>query len=150
MVSESRPLLPPDSPHQSTSSTTVTVPSPSIVAMHVNRRLYMCANRKLHSSTLFGQSGHSYTPYHMVAESRPLYPLIRLIKGTPSTTVTVPSPSIVAMHVNRRLHMYDNRKLHSSTLFGQSGHSYTPYHMVAESRPLNLLIRLLRTPPRLR
>src|SRR6056300_1314932 len=71
--------IPPVSPHQYTSSTTATVPSPSIGNRHVNRRLHMCANRKLHSSKLFERSGPSYTPYHMMAESRPLYLLFRLI-----------------------------------------------------------------------
>ena len=44
-------------------------------------RLHMCAIRKLHSSKLFGRPGPTYTPYHMVAESRPLYLLIRLIRS---------------------------------------------------------------------
>ena len=48
--------------------------------------------------------------------------------------------------VNRRLRMYANRKLRSSKLFERSGPSYTPYHMMAESRPLNLLLRLSNTP----
>ena len=68
--------------HQATSSTTVTVPRRSIANRHCNRRLHMCANRKLHSSELFGRSGPTYTPYHMVAESRPLYLLLCLI-GAP-------------------------------------------------------------------
>ena len=71
---------PPDSPHQTTSSTTATVPRRSIANRHVKRRLHMCANRKLHSSKLFRRSGPTYTPYHMMVESRPLYLLICLIK----------------------------------------------------------------------
>ena len=42
--------------------------------------------------------------------------------------------------------MYANRKLRSSKLFCRSEPPYTPYHMVAESRPLYLLIRLIKTP----
>src|SRR6056300_468014 len=66
-----------------------------------------------------------------------------------STTATVPRRSIANRHVNRRLHMYASRKLRSSKLFERSGPSYTPYHMMAESRPLYLLFRLVRTPLRL-
>src|SRR6056300_152467 len=115
--------IPPAPPRQGTSSTTVTVPRRSIANRHVNRRLHMCANCKLHSSKLFERSGPSYTPYHMMAESRPLYLLLRLGQGTSSTTVTVPRRSIANRHVNRRLHMYANRKLHSSKLFGRPGPS---------------------------
>ena len=42
------------------------------------------------------------------------------------------------------------RKLYSSKLFRPSGPTYTPYHIIAESRPLYLLIRLIRPPLRLR
>ena len=73
--------IPPDSPHQTTPSTTATVPRRSIHNRHVKRRLHMCAKRKLHSSKLFRRSGPTYTPYHMMAESRPLYLLIRLIRS---------------------------------------------------------------------
>src|SRR5210317_1949031 len=85
----------------------------------------------------------------MVAESRPLYLLLRLIQDTSSTTATVPSPSIAKVRVIRRLHMYAKRKLHSSMLFDPSGPSYTPCHMMAESRPLYLLLRLIGAPLRL-
>src|SRR6056300_988898 len=71
--------IPPDSPHKSTSSTTATVPSPSIAKVRINRRLHMYANRTSTMSKLFEPPWPSYTPYHMVAESRPLYLLIRLI-----------------------------------------------------------------------
>src|SRR5210317_1953246 len=74
--------IPPASPHQGTSSTTATVPSPSIANRHVKRRLYMYANCKSGSSKLFGRSGPTYTPYHMMVESRPLYLLLCLI-GAP-------------------------------------------------------------------
>src|SRR6056300_1442908 len=66
-----------------------------------------------------------------------------------STTATVPRRSMANRHVNRRLHRYANRKLRSSKRFDRSWSSYTPYHMMAESRPLYLLFRLVRTPLRL-
>ena len=71
----------PDSPHQIPSSTTATVPSLSIANRHVKHRLHRCAIRKSDSSKLFGRSGPTYTPYHMMVESRPLYLLIRLIRS---------------------------------------------------------------------
>src|SRR5210317_1999865 len=70
--------------------------------------------------------------------------------GTSSTTATVPSPSIAKVRCNRRLHTYAIRNLHSSKLFGRSGQTYTPYHMMAESRPLYLLLWLIWAPLRLR
>src|SRR5210317_1048649 len=70
--------------------------------------------------------------------------------GTSSTTATVPRPSIANRHVKRRLHKYAIRKSGSSKLFGRSGPTYTPYHMMVESRPLYLLLRLMRAPLRLR
>ena len=73
--------IPPTPPHEGTSLATATVPRRSIANRHVNRRLHMCANRKLHSSKLFERSGPSYTPYHMMAESRPLYLLLRLVRA---------------------------------------------------------------------
>jgi hypothetical protein len=76
-------------------------------------------------------------------------PPVSPIQDASSTTATVPRRSIANRHVNRRLHMYANRKLRSSKLFERSGPSYTPYHMMAESRPLYLLFRLFRTPLRL-
>ena len=79
---ESTSIPPPDSPHQTTPSTTATVPRRSIPNRHVKRRLHMCAKRKLHSSKLFLQLGPTYTPDHMMVESRPLYLLFGLI-GTP-------------------------------------------------------------------
>src|SRR6056300_1150698 len=111
----------------------------------------MSAKRKLRSSKLFERSGPSYTPYHMMAENRPLtsIPPVSPSQDASSTTATVPRRSIANRHVNRRLHMYAKRKLRSSKLFERSGPSYTPYHMMAESRPLYLLFRLFRTPLRL-
>src|SRR5210317_1171597 len=72
--------IPPALANQGTSSTTATVPRRSIAIRHVNRRLRRCANRKLRSSKLFDPSGPSYTSYHMVVESRPLYLLFRLFR----------------------------------------------------------------------
>jgi hypothetical protein len=136
MMAESRPLYLLLRLIQDTSSTTATVPRPFIANRHVNRRLHMCANRKLRSSKLFDLSGPSYTPYHMMAESRPLYLLLRLIQDTSSTTATVPRPSIANRHVNRRLHMCANRKFRSSKLFDRSGPSYTPYVCLCPNFPL--------------
>ena len=51
----------------------MTVPRRSIANRHSICRLRMCAYRKLHSSKLFERSGPSYTLYHMMAETRPLY-----------------------------------------------------------------------------
>src|SRR5210317_350686 len=62
----------------------------------------------------------------------------------------VPRRSTANRHVKRRLHRYANRKLHSSKLFGRSGPTYTPHHMMVESRPLYLLLCLIGTPLRLR
>jgi hypothetical protein len=67
-------------------------------------------------------------------------------QGTSLTTATVPRRSIANRHVNRRLNMCDNRKLRSSKLFDRWGPSYAPYHMMVESRPLYLLLRLVRAP----
>ena len=103
---------------------------------------YMSANRKLRSSKLFGRSGPTYTPYHMMAESRPLYLLLHLIEGTSSTTATVSSPSIANRHSANVVYIYVSQSqiTRSSKLFGRSGPTYTPYHMMAESRPLYLLL----------
>src|SRR5210317_445677 len=70
--------------------------------------------------------------------------------GTSSTTATVPRRSIAKLRCKRRLHMYANRKLHSSKLFDRPWRSYTPYHMMVESRPLYLLFCIIRAPLRLR
>src|SRR5210317_1690667 len=75
-------MVPPALPHRGTSSTTATVPRRSIAHRHIKRRLHRYANRKSGSSKLFGRSGLSYTPYHMMVESRPLYLLLCLI-GAP-------------------------------------------------------------------
>src|SRR6056300_349449 len=74
--------IPPDSPHQTTSSTTATatVPRRSIANRRVKRRLHRYAIRKSGGSKLLCRPGPTYTPYHMMVESRPLYLLIRLIR----------------------------------------------------------------------
>src|SRR6056300_1275403 len=95
-----------------------------------------------------GLPTHHTIPYHMVVESRPIPP-VSPIQDASSTTATVPRPSIANRHVNRRLHMYANRKLRSNKLFERAGPSYTPYNMMAENRPLYLLFRLFRTTLRL-
>src|SRR6056300_839250 len=73
--------IPPVSPIQDASSTTATVPRRSIANRHVNRRLHMCAKRKLRSDKLIKPLGSSYTPYHMMAKSRPLLLLLCLIRA---------------------------------------------------------------------
>ena len=57
------------------------VPRRSIVATRVNRRLYIYAKRKFSMSEQFEQTEPSYTSYHMMAETRPLYLLLRLIRA---------------------------------------------------------------------
>ena len=118
--------VPPASPHLGTSSTTATVPRRSIANRRVIRRLYMCAKRKLHSSELFGRSGPTYTPYPYDGGESTSIPPASPHLGTSSTTATVPRRSIANRRVIRRLHMCDNRKLHSSELFGRSGSNHTP------------------------
>src|SRR6056300_1741336 len=122
--------IPPVSPSQDASSTTATVPRRSIANRHVNRRLHMYASRKLRSSKLFERSGPSYTPIPYDGGESTSLPPVSPIRDASSTTATIPSPSIANRHVNRRLHMYANRKLRSSKLFERSGPSYTPYHMM--------------------
>jgi hypothetical protein len=73
--------IPPALANQGTSSTTAAVPRRSIANRRCNRRLHRCANRNLHSSKLFGRSGPTYTPYHIMVESRPLYLLLWLIRA---------------------------------------------------------------------
>src|SRR5210317_655824 len=87
-------------------------------------------------------------PYDGV-ESTSIPPLSP-IQDASSTTATVPTPSIANRHVNRRLHMYANRKLRSSKLLDRPTPAYTPHHMMAESLPLYLMFRPFRTPLRLR
>src|SRR5210317_1178814 len=141
--------IPPDSPHKSTSSTTATVPSPSIAKVRIIRRLHMYANRKSGMSKLFEPPWPSYTPHHMVAESRPLPLLIRLINPPLRLQRRYQAHPLLKVRIIRRLHMYANRKSGMSKLFEPPWPSYTPYHMVAESRPLYLLIRLINPPLRL-
>jgi hypothetical protein len=65
----------------------------------------MFANRKFRRSMPFGLPGPSYTPYHMMAESRPHNLLLRLVKRTSSTTATVPCLSIAKLRIIRRLYV---------------------------------------------
>src|SRR5210317_41483 len=124
--------IPPDSLHKSTSSTTATVPSPSIAKVRIIRRLHMYANRKSGMSKLFEPPWPSYTPYHMVAESRPLYLLIRLI-NPPLRLQRRYQAQPLLKYASYVAHMYANRKSGMSKLFEPPWPSYTPYHMVAES-----------------
>jgi hypothetical protein len=108
----------------------------------------MYANRKLHSSKLFERSGPSYTIPYDGGESTSIPPALPH-RGPSSTTATVPRPSIANRHVKRRLHICAKRKSGSSKLFRRSGPTYTPYHMMVESRPLYLLLCLIGAPFRL-
>src|SRR5210317_453009 len=135
--------------HLSAYSTTATVPRRSIANRHVNRRLHMCAKRKSPSSKLFERSGPSYTPYHMMAESRPLYLLFRLFR-TPLRLQRryhadpLPTGTSIVVYI-----CVPNANHAAACCLNVQGLSYTPYHMMAESRPLHLLFRLFRTPLRL-
>src|SRR6056300_212017 len=117
MMAESRPLQLLLRLIRAHFSTTATVPRRSIANRHSIRRLHMCAKRKFSMSEQFEQAEPSYTPYHMMAESRPLYLLLRLLLGTFSTTVTVPRRSIANRHSIRRVHMCANRKFSMSEQF---------------------------------
>ena len=55
--------------------------------------------------------------------------------------------SIANRRCKRRLHRYANRKL---GLFGRSGPTYIPYHIMVESRPPYLLLCPIGAPLRLR
>src|SRR5210317_675295 len=120
------------------------VPCRLITNRHSIRRLHMCANRKFSMSEQFEQAEPSYTSYHMMAggESTSIPPAAPH-PGTFSTTATVPRRSIAKLCCNRRLHMCANRKFSMSEQFEQAEPSYTSYHMMAESRPLYLLLRLI-------
>src|SRR5210317_1032317 len=95
--------IPPVSPIQDASSTTATVPRPSIANRHVNRRLHTYAHRKVRSSKLGERLGPSYTPIpYDGGESDSISPVSPTHVAS-STTATVPRPSIANRHVNRRL-----------------------------------------------
>ena len=117
--------IPPDLPHLGTSSTTAMVPRRSIANRRVIRRLHMCDKRKLHSSELFGRSGPTYTPLPYDGGESTSIPPASPYRGTSLTltTATVPRRSIANRRVNRRLHMWDKRKLRSSKLFCRAGPS---------------------------
>ena len=125
------------------------VPRPSIANRHSIRRLHMCSNRKFSMSEQFEANGtFLHTIPYDGGDSTSIPPALPH-KNAYSTTATVPRPSIANRHSIRRLHMCANRKFSMSEQFEQAEPSYTPYHMMAESRPLYLLIRLLKTPLRL-
>ena len=69
--------------------------------------------------------------------------------GNLPAAATVPGQPLNARRVNHCLHRYAKRKSHSSKLFCRSGPTYTPYHMMVESRPPNLLLCLIGAPLRL-
>jgi hypothetical protein len=94
--------------------------------------------------------GHQNLPTQHVSESQHLdLTSSHTSPGQSLTTATVPRQSNAVRHVNHRLHRCANRNLHSSKLFRRSAPTYTPYHMMVESRPLNRLLRLIRAPLRL-
>src|SRR5210317_1136348 len=70
--------------------------------------------------------------------------------GPSSTTATVRRTTLANLRYIRRLHMYATRNSCSSKLFRRTGPTYTPYHMMVESRPPNLLLCLIWAPLRLR
>ena len=121
--------IPPDSPHQTASSTTATAPRRSIAKVRCIRRLHMYANRKLRSSELFDPSEPSYTPYHMMAESRPLnfYTSCFSSSGHLLDYSDGTTPIHFNRHVKHSLRSYANRQSDSSTFYGRSGPTFTPY-----------------------
>ena len=142
--------IPPALPHHNASSTTATVPRRSIANRRYNRCLRMYANRKLRSSKLFLRLGPTYTPYHMMVESRPLYLLLCLIT-TPLRLQrryhADPLPTGAAIVIYACMPTANYAVASSFFDLDQPTHHY---HMMAESRPLYLLIRLIRPPLRLR
>jgi hypothetical protein len=76
-------------------------------------------------------------------------PPVSPLQEAPSSAATVPRRSIAKLRCNRRRHRCANLKLRSSKLFGRSRPTYTPYHTMVESRPLNLLLCLIGAPLRL-
>src|SRR6056300_503413 len=141
--------IPPASPNQGTSSTTATVPRRSIANRHVNRRLHMCAKRKLHSSKLFERLGPSYTPYNTMPESQPLYLPVRLIRAPIRLqrryhADPLPTGTSIVVYI-----CVPNANHAAASCLNDRG---LPTHhtiLMAESRPLYLLFRLIRTPLRL-
>lgn len=80
----------------------------------------------------------SYTPYHIIAGSRPLSHALPH-QSTSSTAVVIPRRLTAELRIIRRLYMCAIRKLRSSMPFGRSGHSYTPCHMVTERQEVDLI-----------
>ena len=110
----------------------------------------MYARHKSRSSKLFRRPRPTYTPYHMVAESQPLYLLIRLIRSPlrlrrryQAHPLPTGTSNVVYICVP-----FANYTVASS--FADRDQPTQSYHMMVESRPLYLLIRLIRSPLRLR
>src|SRR6056300_1754493 len=64
-------------------------------------------------------------------------------RGTFSTTVTVPRRSIANRHTDRRRHVWAKREKSMSDLCAQADPSSASCYMMAESRPLYLLLCLI-------
>ena len=109
----------------------------------------MCANRKLHSSKLFRRSGPTYTPYHLMAESRPPNLLICLIRSPLRLQRRYQAHPLLTGTSNI---VYICGPIANYTVASSLNDRDQPTHhtnMMVESRPLYLLIRLIRSPLRL-
>src|SRR5210317_792170 len=110
----------------------------------------MCANRKLRSSKLFERSGPSYTPHHMMVESRPLFLLFRLFR-TPLRLQRryhadpLPTGTSIAVYICVPIANYAA----ASCLNDRGLPTHHTILMMVESRPLYLLFCLINTPLRL-
>ena len=104
------------------------LPSSSTSMIHSHFTLYLALSR-------IETHPHS-TPYDGAASTSK--PSALPHRGASSTTATVPRRSS------------GNRRCNRSKLFRQPGPTYTPYHMMVESRPPNLLLCLILAPLRLR
>src|SRR5210317_1266085 len=136
--------IPPASPHPGTFSTTATVPRRCIANRHRIRQLNICAKPQIqHERAICACKSIPHAFPSDVGESTSIPPASPH-PGTFSTTATVPRRSIANRHSIRRLHMCANRKFSMSEQFEQAEPSYTSYHMMAETQPLYLLLRLMR------
>ena len=117
--------------------------------MHHSSSTYVCQLQISQQHAICSIRTNLHTIPYDGGESTSIPPALAL-QDASSTTATVPSTSIAKVRCIRRLHTYASRNLHSSKLFGRSGPTYTPYHMMAESRPLYLLLCLIGAPLRLR
>src|SRR6056300_274630 len=111
--------------------------------------MHICPSQPTQSRALCSPKAFLHTIPYDGGESTSIPPALPH-RGTSSTTAKVPRRSIAKVRCNRRLHTYANRNLHSSKLFARPRPSYTPYHMMVESRPLYLLLCLIGAPLRLR